>query len=384
MENDLQPTLSTTAFAFRGYNLTNLGRTAELLAHAAYGPTVLRHLHDAERLCAEVTGRPADLVKRVEHGDEPGLRYYAESIALTMAVEFAQIELLERFFDVALAKAQLAYGYSLGELAAVACTGVVDRLDTMRVPLAMAADSAALADNVRMGVLFSRGPAIDEADVRRLCRQITAQGHGTIGVSSILSPNSYLLMGQADTVSRFMAVMHEVLPAPAHVRINPDRWPPMHTEIVRQRNIPDRASVMMERMPGGFVPPCPPILSLVTGRRSYDDWHGRDILRQWTDQPQRLWDAVYETLAAGVTTVIHVGAEPDIIPATFRRLSDNVEQQAATRRFGKWQMRAAKGMARRPWLSAILPTRTALLRAPSLRHVILEDWLIEQGRNLVK
>ena len=115
----------------------------------------------------------------------------------------------------------------------------------------------------------------------------------------------------------------------AHVRINPDRWPPMHTEIVRHRYIPDRASVMMESMPGGFTTPYPPIVSLVTGRRSYDHWNARDILRQWTDQPQRLWDVVYETLAAGVTTVVHVGAEPDITPATFRRLSDNVEQQAA-------------------------------------------------------
>jgi [acyl-carrier-protein] S-malonyltransferase len=380
MQNDLQPKIGTTAFAFRGYNLTNLGRTAELLAHAAYGPIVLRHLHEAERVCHEVTGRPADLVKRVEHGDEPGLRYYAESIALTMAVEYAQMELLQKFFDVALSQAQVAYGYSLGELAAVACAGVFDRLDAMRVPLALAADSAALADNARMGVLFSRGPVIDEGDVRRLCRQITSQCHGSIGVSSILSPNSYLLIGQGDTINRFIAVMHEVLPARAHVRINPDRWPPMHTEIVRQRNIPDRASVMMERMAGGFAPPVPSILSLVTGKRSYDDWHARDILRQWTDQPQRLWDAVYETLAAGVTTVVHIGAEPDIMPATFRRLSDNVEQQATTRRFGKWEMRAARGMARRPWLSAILPSRAALLRAPSIRHVILEDWLLEPGR----
>src|SRR2546421_688582 len=29
-----------TAFAFRGYNVTNLGRTPELLDHPAYGPVV--------------------------------------------------------------------------------------------------------------------------------------------------------------------------------------------------------------------------------------------------------------------------------------------------------------------------------------------------------
>ena len=200
-------------------------------------------------------------------------------------------------------------------------------------------------------------------------------------MSSILSPNTYLLLGQNDTVNRFTAVMHDVLPMPAHVRMNPDRWPPMHTEIVRQNNIPDRAAVMMERMPGGFVPPCPPIISLVTGRRSYDDWNARDILRQWTDQPQRLWDVVYETLAAGVTTVVHVGAEPDITPATFRRLSDNVEQQAATRRFRQMGNAGGKGfgptavacrhpaIAGRAVASALPPARDSRRLAHRARHV---------------
>jgi [acyl-carrier-protein] S-malonyltransferase len=153
----------------------------------------------------------------------------------------------------------------------------------------------------------------------------------------------------------------------------------MHTEIVRQKHIPDRASIMMEGMPGGFVPPCPPILSLVTGKRSYDDFHARDIMRQWVDQPQRLWDAVYETLACGVTTLIHVGPDPNLVPATFKRVSENVQAQMAGKTLGSYSLRAAAGLARRPWLSAVLPTRTALLRAPLLRHVILEDWLIEHA-----
>src|SRR5262249_40476262 len=227
------------------------------------------------------------------------LRHYADAISLIFGVELAHIEILERFYGVSLKHAQLAYGYSLGELTAVACAGVFDSDDVLRVPLAMAADSAALAENVQMGVLFSRGPAIDEIDVRRLCPQITAEGYGPIGISSILSPNTYLLLGQHNPVPRFSMIMHEVLPAPAHVRLNPDRWPPLHTEIARQRFIPDRASLMMEKMPGGFLPPCPPVFSLVTGKRSYDDYHARDILRQWVDQPQRLWAAICETLSAG-------------------------------------------------------------------------------------
>ncbi len=147
-----------------------------------------------------------------------------------------------------------------------------------------------------MGVLFSRGPAIDEMDVNRLCRLITSEGNGTIGISSILTPNTYLLLGQNDTIARFKAQMHEFLPDPAHIKINPERWPPLHTPIVRQKHIPDRAAVMMATMRGGLQPPCPPVLSLVTGERSYDDYHARDILRDWVDHPQRLWDAVYETL----------------------------------------------------------------------------------------
>jgi [acyl-carrier-protein] S-malonyltransferase len=377
MKSHLQAKINTTAFAFRGYNVTNLGRTPELLAHKAYGPIVRSYLRRTGAICESVTGRPVDLVTHVTEGKELGLDRYAEAIALVAAVELAQVQLLEEFHQVHFSEAKLAFGFSLGELIAVTCAGVFDMHDVLRVPLAMAADSAALAENVTLGVLFSRGPSIDETDVGRLCRKITAEGNGTISFSAILSPNTYLLLGQSDTVVQFKDTMHEFLPDPAHVRMNPNRWPPLHTPIVRQKNIPDRAAVMMDSMRGGLQPPCPPILSLVTGKQSYDDFHARDILRDWTDHPQRLWDAVYGTLACGVTTVIHVGPAPNVIPATFHRLSDNVHEQMGNHSLGRMGMRAAVGLARRPWLSALLPSRTALLRAPSLKHVILEDWLLE-------
>ena len=38
--------MDEAAFAFRGYNVTNLGRTPELLEHPAYGPIVEKH-HNA-------------------------------------------------------------------------------------------------------------------------------------------------------------------------------------------------------------------------------------------------------------------------------------------------------------------------------------------------
>jgi [acyl-carrier-protein] S-malonyltransferase len=379
MPNELQRSIGTTAFSFRGYNVRNLGKTPELLANTVYGPTIERHLREGSEICSSEIGRPVDLVRRVLERSEPDLDHYAEAVALVMAVEFAQIELLQNFFGVHFSESKLAFGYSLGELAAVACAGVMSPEDAMRVPIALAEDAASLAHNATMGILFSRGPTIDEIDVRRLCRQITVEGGGTIGISAILSPNTYLLLGQNDTIARFSQTMHEALPAPVHMRLNPDRWPPLHTEIARQKHIPDRASVMMERMPGGFVPPCPPVLSLVTGKRSYDDLHARDILRQWVDQPQRLWDAVYETCASGITVVIHVGPDPNVTPATFHRLSDNVVQQTSGRSLSSYGLRAAAGMARRPWLSAILPSRTALLRAPLLKHIILEEWLLEHS-----
>lgn len=376
MPNELQRHLDTTVFAFRGYNTKNLGKTPELLEHPVYGPTIERHLRAASEVCGSEIARPVDLVRRVRERAEPGLEHYPEAVALVMAVEFAHIELLQNFFGVHFSEARLAFGYSLGELAAVSCAGVMTAANAMRVPISLAEDAAELAHNVTMGILFSRGPTIDEMDVRRLCRQITAEGNGTIGISSVLSPNTYLLLGQNDTIGRFAKTMHEALPAPVHLRLNPDRWPPLHTEIARQKHIPDRASVMMERMPGGFVPPCPPVVSLVTGKRSYDDFHARDIMRDWVDKPQRLWDAVYETLACGATVVVHVGPEPNVTPATFTRLAENVEQQTSGRSLGSYGLRAAAGLARRPWLSAVLPSRTALLRAPMIKQIMLEDWLL--------
>jgi [acyl-carrier-protein] S-malonyltransferase len=377
MANSLQSTIASTAFAFRGYNTTNLGRTPELLAHSVYGRTVERYLRRGSEVCANIIGRSVDLVQRVRNRQEPDMQHYAEAVGLIVAADLAQVELLEEFHGVRFREAKLAYGYSLGELSAISCAGVFNMSEVLSVPVAMAEDCAAMAENVTMGVLFSRGPAIDEFDVNRLCRKITAEGNGTIGVSAILTPNTFLLLGQNGTVARFKAKMHLFLPDPAHIKVNPDRWPPLHTPIVRQRHIPDRAAVMMDSMRGGLQPPCPPILSLVTGKQSYDDYHARDILRDWVDHPQRLWDAIYETLASGITTVIHVGPGPNVIPATFNRLGENIRQQTAGSKLGRMGMRAADGLARRPWLSAILPSRAALLRAPLLKHIILEDWLLE-------
>lgn len=379
MGNNLQPRIASSVFSFRGYNVTNLGRTPELLAHRVYAPILERYLHAASQVCSDMANRKIDLVDRVRRKEETTLATYNEAVGLIVGTELAQLQILQEIFDVRYVDCRFAFGYSLGELAAVIASGVYAMEDALRLPLAMADDAVALAEGVTLGVLFSRGPLLDFDEVNRLCLRISAAGQGVIGVSSYLAPNTVLVLGQNGTLDRFAELMHETFPDRVYLRKNPDAWPPMHTPLVWQRNIPNRAAVMLQTLPGGFAKPHPPVLSLVTGKMSYNDYNSRDLLIRWIDQPQRLWDAVYETLASGAKTVIHVGPDPNLVPATFQRLSDNVLGQIAGSSLNSLSLRAISHAVKRPWLSALLPSRTALLRAPLVEHIILEDWLLAQN-----
>jgi [acyl-carrier-protein] S-malonyltransferase len=378
MPDRLLDRLGSTAFAFRGYNTTNLGRTRELLRHPKFGPIVAEFLAEVSEICADTVKQKVDLAARVERNEETSLETYHEAIALIVGVELAQIRILEEFFDVQLERARMAFGYSLGELAAVIAAGVFELEPALRLPLAVAADCVALAEGVTMGVLFSRGPLLDFDEVQRLCMLINAEAKGVIGISSFLAPNTVLLLGQNGTLDRFSQEMHSTFPARVYLRKNTDKWPPVHTPLVWQRNIPNRVGVMTHTLPGGCTKPKPPVFSLVTGKLNYNNYNSREILIKWVDHPQRLWDAVYETLATGIEAVIHVGPSPNLIPATFHRLCDNVQAQLTGNSLNKLGLRAMARVARRPWLTSLLPSRTALLRAPAVRHVILEDWLLEQ------
>ncbi len=376
---ELQERLANAAFVFRGYNVTNLGRTAELLAHRAYAPTVQHFLHEGSKICGDVTGRKVDLVDRVRRNEEPTLEEYTESVALIVAMEQAHLRLLEEFFGIQYSDARIAYGYSLGEVSALIAGGVMEMQHALKVPLALADDCVALAHDVTLGVLFSRGPAIDIDGVHRLCLRINTAGKGVIGVSSILAPNSLLLLGQGSTVDHFGDLMPEWIPQKLYLRKNEHRWPPLHTPMMWQRNISTRSAVMMHTLPGGFTAPTPPVLSLVTGKLSYNDHNAREILMRWIDHPQRLWDAISETLSMGIETAIHVGPEPNLVPATYKRLADNVITQLAAKGWEGVGLRAVSHAVRRPWLAKMLPTRSALLRAPYIEQIILEDWLLEQN-----
>ena len=65
------------------------------------------------------------------------------------------------------------------------------------------------------------------------------------------------------------------------------------TPLVWQRNIPNRAADRtLQRSPAGTGLPTPKLISCVTGEASYDEWNSRELLIDWTDHPQRLWDAI--------------------------------------------------------------------------------------------
>jgi [acyl-carrier-protein] S-malonyltransferase len=367
--------LPEAVLAFRGYNYVNLGRSRELLMHPAYGPTVQRRLVEFSQAASDVLGRPVELVPRVLGNVETTLDSYGDAIGLVLAMEFAQLDLLQQHFGIDYRGAQFSFGYSLGEISALAAGGIIAPTDALRVPLSLADDCVALADDVTLGVVFTRALELPLEDVRRICLEINAEGRGVIGVSSHLAPNSVLLMGQGDTLDRFLKRVQGIVPERIHVRKNEHRWPPLHTPIMWERNIANRAARAMHTLPIKFDGPAPNVLSLVTGHFSYSSTTTRDLLHRWVDHPQRLWDAVYATLANGIPAVVHIGPGPNIVPATFKRLKENVVAQLAD----SLSLRALSAAARRTWLARLLPERAALLRAPYVEHVILEDWLLEHA-----
>lgn len=378
MKNSWHQQPLNAAFAFRGYNLTNLGRTPELLAHPAYGPIVERHLALAQTIHSDCTNRKTDLVGRVREKRESTLATFSEDIALIIAVEMAHLELLDQFFGVDYRGARLAVGYSLGELTALVAGGAFVVEQVLPPLAAMADDCAALAADVTMGILFSRGAAIPTDVVHRLCVEITAESNGVLAVSSYLSPNTLLLLGQGATLDRLKLRMRDAFGEKTSLRKVEGSWPPLHTPILWQHGITNRAGVLIQRMEGGLKPPSPPVLSLVTGKVSYNDYNAREMLVRWLDHPQRLWDGVCEILAQGIETVVHVGPDPNLVVATFKRLSDNVRAQTESGRFSRWGKEAVSLIARRKWLTPILSSRAVLLRAPYVAQIILEDWLLEQ------
>ena len=181
---ELETRLPDLALAFRGYNVTNLGRSQELLRHPQYGGLVGRRLREASQLLADTLGEPVDLTARVDAQRETSLANYTDAIVLVSAMELVQLELLGEFFGIDYRGARLSLGYSLGEIAASVAGGVVALEAALEAPLRLAADCVALADGVSLAVLFSRGDPLKLEAVTRLClqtNQVGPRNHGRLG-----------------------------------------------------------------------------------------------------------------------------------------------------------------------------------------------------------
>ncbi|MCH2203293.1 MAG: hypothetical protein MK102_15095 [Fuerstiella sp.] len=365
---------SKTALAFRGFGVSNLGRTAELWARDEYRVVLETALNTASHVCSEVAERTIDLVEFVRQERNPEVENYSAALSFVMAVEVAQLKILKELFGVDWTKSQLSCGYSLGELAALVTGGVFDLAEALRIPLLLSDDCVDLSHEVSLGVLFSQTHELPFGDVQRLCCLINAEGRGVIGISAQLTPNTFLLIGQHDTLDRFKIEIPKTLPKSTRLHRDSRRWPPIHTPILWERNVADRAGRLMHTMEGGFCEPVPPVLSLVTGELSYNDYNARDLLCRWIDHPILLWPAIEHMLTNNIETVIHIGPSPEIIPGTFRRVSDNVAGQMQS-----WPVRTVGRMVRHPWMASLLPSRATLLRAPLVRHINLEDWLLQQS-----
>ncbi|QDU75566.1 Malonyl CoA-acyl carrier protein transacylase [Bremerella volcania] len=375
MADQITGQLSTTAFVFRGYNVTNLGRTPELLNHPRFGGYVARRLEQCGRIASDVMHRRIDLLGRVSRGEETDLDSYSDAIALIMAVEMAHVDILEQEYHVQLAKAQYLMGYSLGELTALVAGQCLSLEDALTIPLSLSTDTAKLAPTCTLAVVFCRKKTLSADRVHHLCQEINAEGKGLIGISAILSPNSLIVIGEEDTTTRLHKRLQETIADRVHLKKNPHKWPPMHTPIVWREHINSRASLLMSQMKSGFTAPKPPVLSLVTGACSYNDSNVRDLICQWVDKPQHLWQAVYHTLSSGTESLIHLGPEPNIVPATYSRLAENVEAQVKA----SISTRALSTLVYRPWLNALIGERAYLLRAPTIKQTNLEDWLIDKA-----
>jgi [acyl-carrier-protein] S-malonyltransferase len=375
--DELRSRLKTTALAFRGYNVTNTGLTADLLDHPRFGPVMERHLRAAGAVCADVVKRPIDLVAMARERAPATIETYAENLAFVVGAEQAHVEMLADVLEEPLGRVNLAFGYSLGEVSALMATGIFSMETALGILVDLARDTADLAHDVTMGIVFSRGPELNAERVQRCCTEITSRGRGTLAISSILSPNTILLLGQGETVETFKKEAPDVFETKVYVKVNEHRWPPVHTPITWQRSVPNRAGVLLANAPGGFGTTKPRILSCVTGDFGYTDWNARQMLTDWVDHPQLLWPVIEHTLESDVDTVIHVGPEPNIVPATFSRLAQNVAGQLAAPTWAAFGMRAMNRFVNRQWLGRLITREAYLLRAPAIRQVTLEKWLLD-------
>ncbi len=373
------PLASKVAVAFRGYNMTNSGRTAELLDHPEIAHHLRKRLTVAQEHYADLTGKQVDYFQILRSGRPSSLETYTEDLALIVSIELAHWDALLDLIGDQKEQIEVVMGYSLGEVTATVVSGLFTYEDAMKPILTLAPDAAELAGDVTMGILFSRGPALDLDRIKQRCEDISSQGNGIIAISTYLSPNTLLLIGQGETVDLFKKTMHEsdFLPKSVHLRKNPNHWPPLHTPILLQKHLRDRAALILQTTPFQNTKPLIPVLSCVTGELAYDNPNARSLMVDWVDHPQLLWDCVHTMLVMGIEQVLHLGPEPNIIPATLTRLAENVQSQMDQPSWKGYGMRTiSRWSARRAWLTNLISRDAVLLRSPHVEQIILEDWLL--------
>jgi len=375
---ELKTLIGRAAIAFRGYDAANIGRGAELLAHPVYGPITAARLEQASALCEPILGRGVDLAGRVRSGVTATLDGFVEDIAMIVGLELAQIQILEQVFEIPVRSARMTFGHSIGELSSLVLGGVYTLEQLLPVPLSLAPDCASLTHGTSIGIVSTTASTLDLVRLDQLCQAISGQGRGLISPSTYLSPDHVLLIGQQGTLDEFERMMGEFLGSEVVLKRRPNPFPPLHTSLVWEKNIPNRTAMAMHHIAGGNRKPSPPIVAGSTGLISYDQWNSRTILANWTDHPQRLWDMVETTLHADVELVIHTGPEPKLFSSTFERLSHRVVKQLRHSHLEGLTSSVIPSISRQAWLLRSLPDSAVLLRAPYLGHMILEDWLLAQ------
>jgi [acyl-carrier-protein] S-malonyltransferase len=371
---DLDP--ARIALAFRGYNITNLGRTRALFHDERYGGYLVRELQYASEMATKYLEQPVDLVSAAREGIDLAETRYGEAVAFILAVEFAHFAILREIHGLATEKCRVAFGYSLGEIGALVCGGLLPKESAYEIPLRVANDCHALMADSRLAIVFSKKSTIPSLAIGQLCLDITRETGETIAVSSQLAPNTLLVIGQGESLRELAKRLKEMRREGMVMRLKDNRFPPLHTPIMWQRHLTDQASLMLQKVAFADQPPAPPVFSMATGRVDYTPYNAREHLRQWMDHPQRLWDAIDFTLSHGVDTVIHIGPDPNLIPATYKRLQENVTGQLQT----NMGLLALSYAVHRPWLQSMLPQQAFLLRAPTISQVILEEELLADGK----
>ncbi|MBL4884750.1 MAG: hypothetical protein JKY95_09485 [Planctomycetaceae bacterium] len=376
------PLASKVAIAFRGYNVTNAGRTAELLDDHQVGQHLTDRLVQAQDFYAELMGEKVDYFHILRNRIPSTLETYTADLAMIVAIELAHWDTLLDLLGEEKERIQVVMGYSLGEVTATIATGIFTYEAAMKPILTLCGDAAELASDVTMGILFSRGTSIELEAIHTRCEEITSQGNGVLAISTHLSPNTVLMLGQGDTIDVFKKTMKDFLPKSVHLRKNSHHWPPLHTPIVLQKHLRDRAALILQTTPYQQTLPNYPLLSCVTGKIANTGLNSRKLMMDWIDHPQLLWDCIHAMLAMGIEQVVHLGPEPNIVPATLTRLAENVQLQIDQPSWVGYGLRTiSKLAARRPWLTNLISRDAVLLRAPHVEQLVLEDWLLDSHGN---